>query len=294
MTRTIRWTLLLALVLGLLVGAAEARAQAEAEPPTTKGAAAPGAGGATSGPVGLVEGVEKITDSDGQADGVGQLALDEDKKTNWLFQIFGPGMWPLWICSIALVALILERRRTLRPDRIVDAAMIERVADLVAERKMEDAQRAAAESPTVLGKAWAQGLREFSLGGTALAETLTNATVLAFKPLKKNLLALATLGVISPLFGLLGTVLGMIITFHQIAATGGADKAKLAGGIGLALFTTAGGLIVAIPAILGNRYFVSRLTGFAEQTEEAISRINYRYAHATAKAHQGDQPSDGK
>ena len=288
--RTIGGTLLLALVLGLLIGAAEARAQAEAEAPTTKGAAEQG----TSDPVGLAEKVEKAPDSDGPAGGVGELAPDEDKKTNWLFQIFGPGMWPLWVCSIALVALILERRRALRPDGIVDAAMIERVADLVAERKIEDAQRAAAESPTVLGKAWTQGLHEFSLGGTALAETLTNTTVLAFKPLKKNLLALATLGVISPLFGLLGTVLGMIITFHQIAATGGADKAKLAGGIGLALFTTAGGLIVAIPAILGNRYFASRLTGFAEQTEEAISRINYRYAHATANANKGHQPSDGK
>lgn len=209
----------------------------------------------------------------------------DGKKSNWLFQIFGPGMWPLWLCSIILVALILERRRALRPRGIVDEEMIDRVADLMAERKVEEARQAAAASHTVLGRAWSQGLHEFSLGGTALDETLTNATLLAFKPLKKNLLGLATLGVISPLFGLLGTVLGMIITFHQIAATGGADKARLAGGIGLALFTTAGGLIVAIPAILSNRYFASRLTALAEQAEEAISRIKYRYAHAAAQAH---------
>lgn len=212
---------------------------------------------------------------------------DEDGRTNWLFQVFGPGMWPLWICSVVLVALVMERRCALRPEKIVDPAMIDRVADLMAEKKLSEAREAAEKSETVLGKAWAQGLHEFSLGGTALSETLINSTVLAFKPLKKNLLALATIGVISPLFGLLGTVLGMIITFHQIAATGGADKSELAGGIGLALFTTAGGLIVAIPAILSNRYFASRLTALADQAEAAISRINYRYAHATAHKHGG-------
>lgn len=212
----------------------------------------------------------------------GELAPDEEKKSNWLMQVFGPGMWPLWICSIVLVALVLERRKALRPDGVLDGAMIERVVELAGEKKLDEAQEVAAASPTVLGRAWAQGLHEFSIGGAPLGDTLTNSTVLAFKPLKRNLLALATLGVISPLFGLLGTVLGMIITFHQIAATGGADKTELAGGIGLALFTTAGGLIVAIPAILSNRYFTSRLTGFAERAEEAISRINYRHAHASA------------
>jgi biopolymer transport protein ExbB len=210
-------------------------------------------------------------------------SIVENVKSNWAGQIFGPGMWPLWICSIALVAFVLERRKALQPAKIIDPLMVDRIADLMAEKKLEEACNVAKISDTVLGKAWAQGLHEFSLGGTSLSETLSNSTLLAFKPLKKNLLALATIGVISPLFGLLGTVLGMIITFSQIVATGGADKAELAGGIGLALFTTAGGLIVAIPAILGNRYFASRLISLADQAEVAISRINYRYAHATAQ-----------
>ena len=212
-----------------------------------------------------------------------QPTPDEQGKTNWLMQVFGPGMWPLWICSIILLGLILERRRALQPKNIIDDAMIEQVADQISECEVEKARRTADQSETVLGKAWSHGLHEFMLGGTELDETLTNATVLAFKPLKKNLLPMATIGVISPLFGLLGTVLGMIITFHQIAATGGADKTKLAGGIGLALFTTAGGLIVGIPAILSNRFFQARLRTLSEQAEAAISRINFRYAHACAR-----------
>ncbi len=211
-------------------------------------------------------------------------------KREWLGQIFGWGMVPLWICSVVLLALILDRRRALKPARIVDPWMFERVEELVGRLQMEEAQEMAERSETVVGQAWAQGIHEFTLGGLGLAEALTNATALAFKPLRHRLGAIATIGVISPLLGLLGTVLGMIITFGQIAATGGADKSELAGGIGLALFTTAGGLIVAIPAILSNRYFVGRIGALAEQVEEAISRVNYRYSHAMAKSAPQSEP----
>jgi biopolymer transport protein ExbB len=195
-------------------------------------------------------------------------------------------MWPLWACSIALVALVLERMRALKAGRILDEGMVEEVAALTSQMKMEEARQACRKSPTVVGQAWAQGLHEFSLGGMDLAEALTNATVLAFKPLKRNLRAIATLGVISPLFGLLGTILGMIVIFGEIAATGGADKGKLAGGMGLALFTTAGGLFVAIPAILFNRYLTGRLTGFTERVELAINQVHYRHLHASAQANR--------
>ena len=275
MSRTTCWTSLVLVAGSLFWVQAVVCAQPAGETATGKpatGDPVPAAAGASADEA-AAEGPAKASDD---------LAQQEDRKENWLLQIFGPGMWPLWACSIALVALILERRKALKPHKIIDPAMIDRVADLVGELKLDDAQKLAADSPTVVGRAWGQALHEFSLGGTNLVETMTNSTVLAFKPLKRHLLALATLGVVSPLLGLLGTVLGMIIVFHQIAATGGADKAKLAGGIGLALFTTAGGLIVAIPAILSNRYFTSRLTSIAEQAEEGISRINYRYSHAVA------------
>jgi len=213
-----------------------------------------------------------------------ELGAGSFGRQDWLAQIFGWGMIPIWACSVTLVALILDRRKALRTEHIIDPAMIDEVAELVGELKLEEARRVADESATVVGRAWAQGLHEFLLGGMSLSEALTNSTLLALSPLRRRLPAIATIGVISPLFGLLGTVLGMIITFGQIAATGGADKSDLAGGIGLALFTTAGGLIVAIPAILSNRYFTGRLTGIAEQAEEGISRVNFRHSHALARA----------
>ena len=208
------------------------------------------------------------------------LAGQTEDRKDMLGQIFGVGMWPIWFCSILLVTFIFERRKALKIENIIDEGMVDRVVDLVGELKLEEAEESARSSETVIGKAWAHGLHEFSLGGVPLIESLMNSTLLALKPLKRNLQVISTLAVISPLLGLLGTVMGMIITFSQIAATGGAEKTKLADGIALALFTTAGGLIVAIPAIIANRYFTSRLTAYADQAEATIYRINYRYQHA--------------
>ncbi|HUS46504.1 MAG TPA: MotA/TolQ/ExbB proton channel family protein [Phycisphaerae bacterium] len=264
-----RATILVFIAAALTVPAA----RLQARPTTQPGAAATVA--ATSQPA------ERPTASEEM-----QQQRREGYGENWLMQIFGWGMIPLWICSIVLVALVFERRKALRPAKVIDPGMVDKVADLVSELKVDEARELAAGSPTVLGKAWGRGFHEFQLGGMSLSEALTDSTLLVFKPLRRNLQGLATLGVIAPLLGLLGTILGMIIIFGQIAATGGADKSRLAGGIGLALFTTAGGLIIAIPAILSNRYFTARVTGFADQAEEAISRVNYRHSHAAAQARQ--------
>ncbi len=207
-----------------------------------------------------------------------EVLADQDKGDGGFFDaVFGPGMWPLWICSVLLIAFIFERHKGLKRDKIIDREMVDAFTKHVSRHDMDAAQSVAKASETVVGKAWAQGVEEFKFGGVSIQEALTDKSLLAFKPLKRNLQAIATLGVISPLLGLLGTVAGMIITFQQIAATGGADKTELAGGISLALLTTCGGLIVAIPAIVSGRFFNSRLIGLAEEVEDDIHRVSYRY-----------------
>ncbi len=232
-------------------------------------------------PVAPVEPVQTADSSQKASDLLKQET--EQKEDQFMMTIFGPGMWPLWLSSLILLTLVLERYNALKHDNIIDDEMVEKTIGLVSDNKISDAWELTKGSETVVGKAWAQGFHEFLLGGVSMYEGLTNSTILAFKPLKRNLQAISTVAVVSPLLGLLGTVVGMIITFNQISATGGADKAQLAGGIGLALFTTAGGLIIAIPAIICGRYFSSRLTGLAEQAEAAINRINYRHTHALAQ-----------
>ncbi len=201
------------------------------------------------------------------------------------FDFFSPAMWPLWACSITLLTLIIEKLKSLQASRILDPDLTEKIFESIKDLDIKDAEGIAERSDTLIGKAWAQGLHEFSLGGISLHNALTEASELALKPLKKYLSAIATIGVISPLLGLLGTIIGMIITFSHIsAATGGsADKAALAGGISMALFTTAAGLIIAIPAIISGRYFSSKIIHYAEFVEADINKANYLYNHSLSK-----------
>jgi biopolymer transport protein ExbB len=213
-----------------------------------------------------------------------EAQIETSQGQGFYAAIFGVGMWPLWICSFLLVAFIFERYRGLSKKKLLDKAMTEAFIDAVQDQDMDRAKRIVDASNTVVAKAWSQGLEEFRMGGVSLQTALTDEAVLAFKPLKRNLQAISTIGVISPLFGLLGTVSGMIITFSQIAATGGADKAQLADGIGLALLTTCGGLLVSIPAIVGGRYFNRKLIQVAEEVESDIRRVSYRYNASLHKA----------
>jgi biopolymer transport protein ExbB len=213
----------------------------------------------------------------------------EIKKTyrhqdqTWVKQIFGVAMWPMWACSIVLVGVIFERRRALQYSRVIDDAMIARINELVGQLKLQEAQEEAAKSSSALGKAWAQAFHEFSMGGVALMDVLTQSTLVHFKPLRRNVPIITTIGVIAPLMGLIGTVVGMILTFTQVAGGDAVDKAKLAEGLSFALYKTAAGLIIAIPAIIAGRYFSARIARLLEVAEAAINQVNYRYKHAYAQ-----------
>lgn len=204
-------------------------------------------------------------------------------------QILGPGMWPLWICSLALVSLILNRVRALRRGGIIDDGLTSRLTGHVSKLDFASAEEEAAKSKTLLGRAWADGLREFRAGGLSLGEALSNSSGVAIRPLKRNLNHIATIGVIAPMFGLIGTVVGMILTFSVLAETGGVDKKELASGLAFALYKTAGGLIVAIPAIVAGRWFQGKIAAYAAEAESAIQKIHY--AHIHSEAHQKGEPS---
>jgi len=204
-------------------------------------------------------------------------------------QILGPGMWPLWACSLALVSLILNRARALRRSRIIDGELAPRLSAHVAKLDLAAAEEEATKSNTLLGQAWADGLREFRAGGLSLGEALSNSSGVAIRPLKRNLNHVATIGVIAPMFGLIGTVVGMILTFSVLAETGGVDKTQLASGLAFALYKTAGGLIVAIPAIVAGRWFQGKIAAYAAEAESAIQSIHY--AHIHSEAHKKEESS---
>ncbi len=208
-------------------------------------------------------------------------------QAGWVHQIFGPAMSPLWLCSIVLVALIFNRARATSRARVLDLGMIHEVGQLLAQLQIEKAREVAEQSNTLIGRAWARGLKEFALGYTSLNDSLANASVIALKSLRKHLWLITTISVIAPMFGLIGTVVGMIITFSTLAETGGVDKSKLAVGLSFALYKTAGGLIIAIPGIISGRYFSARVASYGDVVEDEILNLCHGYSKGLARA---DQP----
>ena len=215
------------------------------------------------------------------------IAAEPDENASILSShieaLYAVPMMPLWACSIVLVMLIFERTLALRASRTLDGKLAEEVIGHVSSLDLDAAYKACEQSRSLVGRAWAQGLHEFILGGVALEETLTNASLLALKPLKRNVQGIATISSIAPLLGLLGTVIGMVLVFDEIRISLNPDKQKMAEGIMIALFTTIFGIAIAVPGLIAGRYFTSRIQGFAENIEADIDRIRYSYLHAKAK-----------
>jgi len=223
------------------------------------------------------------SDSSVDASDSAPTAVKADKVNIVSEGLFHWPMIPLWLVSFAMVACVFERARALRSRTLLDQEMVDEVVEHMGEADLAAAQAAAEASDTVVGRAWGTALHEFSLGGVVLQEAMVTATTRSIRPLKRGLPAIATMGVISPLLGLFATVIGIIISFGQMGAEGGADKAQLARAIGVALFGTAGGIIIAVPAIVAGRYFLAKINGVAELADAAIGRMNLAYSRAVAE-----------
>ncbi len=198
-----------------------------------------------------------------------------------IIQAAGWPIWPLLACSVLALALVIDRFLSLRTRKVMPPKLLEE-AILISRAQTPSAdllQQLAASS--VLGRVLAQGL--IALRGNpgvsedALRAALESAGREAAHELERYLTALATIASAAPLLGLLGTVVGMIDIF---AAQGGAansagnsDPVQLAHGISIALYNTAFGLIIAIPALIFWRYFRSRVDTYLLHMELASERF---------------------
>jgi biopolymer transport protein ExbB len=204
-----------------------------------------------------------------------------------IIQAAGWPIWPLIACSILALALVFERFMALKTARVAPPQLLDE-ALAVSSRGVPapDVVQQLAQNST-LGEVLASGLRALHLHPAASEEELRAAVEgagrAAAHKLEKYLSALATIASAAPLLGLLGTVIGMIEIFGSqggTPTTGGGDPAQLAHGISIALYNTAFGLIVAIPALIFWRYFRARVDEYlltlelsAEQFVRHLSRL---------------------
>jgi biopolymer transport protein ExbB len=204
-----------------------------------------------------------------------------------IIQAAGWPIWPLIACSILALALVFERFMALKTARVAPPQLLDE-ALAVSSRGVPapDVVQQLAQNST-LGEVLASGLRTLHVHPAASEEELRAAVEgagrAAAHKLEKYLSALATIASAAPLLGLLGTVIGMIEIFGSQGAgatTGSGDPAQLARGISIALYNTAFGLIVAIPALIFWRYFRARVDEYlltlelsAEQFVRHLSRL---------------------
>jgi biopolymer transport protein ExbB len=183
-------------------------------------------------------------------------------------------MLPILLCSVVATAIIIERAIALRrtrvmPPRLVHALRIASQGSSV--NAVEGLMRLSSASP--LGRILRAGIANYYLGRDAVKESLEDAGRQVVHELELHLNALGTIAAITPLLGLLGTVIGMIEVFNVISQQGTGNAELLADGISKALVTTAGGLSIAIPSLLFYRYFRGLVDELIIKIEEEALRL---------------------
>lgn len=214
-----------------------------------------------------------------------------------IFKTGGPVMWPILLCSIIAAAILLERLWSLQDRRVVPPDLAGKVWKLVESRQLTDRHVTALSQNSPLGRVLAAGLANRHRGRDIIKEAIEDTGRHVVHELERFLNALGTIAAISPLLGLLGTVTGIIAAFNAITSQGVGDPRVLAGGIGEALITTAAGLLVAIPALVGYRYLRGRVDGLVVDMEkEALRLVQALDVQARAEqtlAEQGTRPATG-
>ena len=182
-------------------------------------------------------------------------------------------MVPIGLCSVVALGICLERLWSLRVRRAAPPDLLVQV-QLELQGGNADSDRVAKLcGPCHLGAIFMAGLASARHGREAMKEAMEGAAATAVHDMERHLTALGTIAAISPLLGLLGTVLGMIKVFRALVEDGIGNPAVFASGISEALVTTAAGLAVAIPALMFHRYLLRKVDDLLVVMERQSTRL---------------------
>lgn len=182
-------------------------------------------------------------------------------------------MVPILLCSVISVTIVLERLIALRSSRIVPRSLVNSLWKLHMEGKLTNQHIEQLTKSSALGRILAAGLANIEYEREIMKEVIEEAGRQAVADLERYLNTLGTIAAISPLLGLLGTVIGMIKVFSAITLHGVGDPTILSGGISEALITTATGLTVAIPSLIFYRYLRGKVDKLTLRMEEEALRL---------------------
>ncbi len=180
------------------------------------------------------------------------------------------------LLSVVAMALAIDNVRTVRARALMPPGLADEVRKLLQAGQVTQAYQLCSSAPSALSSVLQAGLGESEAGWSAVEKAMEDALAEQSARLSRRIEYLSVIGNIAPMLGLLGTVIGMVFAFREVAITQGAARAAdLAEGIYLALVTTVEGLVVAIPAL--GVYAI-----FRNRVDQMIAEVAYAAQHATA------------
>ena len=184
--------------------------------------------------------------------------------------------WPIWLIiasSVAVVTIIIERALSLRKSLVLPEGLLGKVVQEYRTRgvTLEMLSQLSASSP--LGRVLAAGLKNVRSSREIMKESIEEVGSVVAHDMDRYLSTLGTFAAVTPLLGLFGTVIGMIEIFGAQTPTGGSNPAALAHGISVALYNTAFGIIVAVPALMFYRFYRNLVDGYIVEMEQQAVKL---------------------
>lgn len=199
------------------------------------------------------------------------MTWQEQVSSNW--EGMGFMRWPLALCLVIGILVIIWKFFSLMAKSTSTRKILKAVDELLAGQRIDEALELTRESDSPAANILYAGLERHEEGTDRVMKAIENQGLIELSKLERGLVVLATLTNVSPLLGFLGTVIGMIIAFQSIEAAGEVEATLVAGGIKVALLTTAAGLTIAIPVSIGHNYFVSKIDSLVIDMEETAQKM---------------------
>ncbi len=212
-----------------------------------------------------------------------------------MLELIKAGGWlmvPILACSVLSLAIICERFWTLQTKRVIPRHLVAQVWHMYRNAQLDASRIAALRKGSMLGRMLAAGLVNLHHDREIMKESIEETGRQVVHELERYLNSLGTIASISPLLGLLGTVIGMIKVFSAIMGHGVGNPSVLAGGISEALITTAAGLSVAIPTLMFYRSFRGRVDDLVvRMVEEALKMVEVMHGEREGDPEGEAQPA---
>jgi len=183
-------------------------------------------------------------------------------------------MWPIFVCSLIALAIVMEKFVSLRRADIDTREFMDTMRQVLRQNRTQEAVEICDETDAPVARIMKAGILKHNRPKEDIREAIEDAGRFEIPRLERYLSGLATCATVAPMLGLLGTVQGMIKAFAKIQnMRGQVNPSDLAEGIGNALLTTAAGLAVAIPVVIFYNYFLSRVEGMIVEMEASSSEL---------------------